>query len=318
VEGSQQQLQLFNPFGDDAIVDVSFVTDTGGQQPSELQALVVPRRSRITIPVQDSVLRQDRVAAHVHARAGRIVAEQTQLFDRVTVNSETRDGIALSEGTPAPALVWRVAAGTTRNAGRSTVSVANFSDTDASVTVRVVLTTGQRLTPETVRVPSQGVVPVDVTSRVPLGTDFAVEATSRTVDGRAVPVVAELFASWSPSSSSTGVAATAATTVTATRWVVPVPDVKADSTITVFNPGPAPVTAELLTADLVDRRVGATSEPERAIPAGAARTVRVALVGARPIPIVVTAQHPVVVGLTVLGIAGAAVSGAIPDLTRGG
>ena len=46
VEGSQHDLLLFNPFGDDAIVDISFVTDTGAQEPAELQALVVPRRSR--------------------------------------------------------------------------------------------------------------------------------------------------------------------------------------------------------------------------------------------------------------------------------
>ena len=85
------------------------------------------------------------------------------------------------------------------------------------------------------------------------------------------------------------------------------PDVDAETTVTVFNPGPEPVTAELLPADLVDRRVGATSEPELAIPPGAAKTVRLALLGARPVPTVVTANHPVVVGLTVLGDAGAAV-----------
>ncbi len=58
VDGSAHDLVLFNPFGDDAIVDISFVTDTGAQEPSGLQALVVPRRSRVTVPVQDSVLRQ--------------------------------------------------------------------------------------------------------------------------------------------------------------------------------------------------------------------------------------------------------------------
>ena len=58
VDSSQQDLVLFNPFGDDAIVDVTFLTDAGVQEPDGLQALVIPRRSRVTIPVQDSVLRQ--------------------------------------------------------------------------------------------------------------------------------------------------------------------------------------------------------------------------------------------------------------------
>jgi len=167
---------------------------------------------------------------------------------------------------------------------------------------------------QTVRVPSQGVVVVDVTTRVPLDTDVAVVATAREVDGRRVPVVAHVLASWAPASSSTGVGGTLGSILTATRWVVSVPDVDAETTVTVFNPGPEPVTAELLAADLVDRRVGATSEPELAIPPGAAKTVRLAPVGSRPRPTVVTANHPIVVGLTVLGDAGAALSTALPDV----
>ena len=74
VDGSQHDVLLFNPFGDDAIVDVSFITDTGTQEPAGLQALVIPRRSRVTIPVQDSVLRQTarrRARARSHRTRGR-------------------------------------------------------------------------------------------------------------------------------------------------------------------------------------------------------------------------------------------------------
>ena len=68
LKGSQQFLVLFDPFGDDAIVDVTFLTDDGVQEPDSLQALVVPRRSRVSIPVHDAVPRQRNVAIHVHAR----------------------------------------------------------------------------------------------------------------------------------------------------------------------------------------------------------------------------------------------------------
>jgi hypothetical protein len=315
VEGSGQDLLLFNPFGDDAIVDVSFVTDTGAQEPSGLQALVVPRRSRITIPVQDSVFRQTRVAAHVHARAGRVVAEQTQTFDAVEVEGVRRTGIALSAGATSPAPAWRVPAGTTRDGGRVQVALANFSDADTRVAVKAVLVGGRGLPAQTVRVPAQGVVVVDVTLRVPVDTDLAVTATVQAAsDGRRVPVVAELLGTWSSASSSTGFASTVGSTVTATRWVLPVPDVDADGTITVFNPGPDPVTAELLAAGDVDRPIGPTSEPELAIGPGQVKTVNVARLGSRTVPIVVTANHPVVVGLTLLGDAGAAVSTGLPDL----
>jgi hypothetical protein len=318
VDGSQHDLELFNPFGDDAIVDVSFVTDTGAQEPSSLQAMVVARRSRVTIPVQDSVLRQTRVAAHVHARSGRLVVEQTQVFDNVTVDDVPRDGIALSAGASAPASTWRVPAGSTRNGGHATLAVANFTDQDATVDVAVVKVDGQRLPAQSVRVQSEGVASVDVTTRVPLDTDFVVTATSRAVDGRRTPVVAELLASWAPASSTTGLAGTVGTTVTARRWVVPEPDVDAEQFVTVFNPGTEPVTAALLPASLIDRSSGATSEPEVAIAPGATKILRLSLLGDRPVTAVVTAQHPVVVGLTVLGDAGAAIAEAIPDLAYGG
>jgi hypothetical protein len=318
VDGSQQDLSLFNPFGDDAIVDVTFATDTGEQEPSELQAMVVPRRSRITIPVQDSVLRQARVAAHVHARTGRVVAEQTETFDDVVVDGATRSGIALSAGATAPASTWRVAAGSTAAGGKGQLALANFTDTDARVDVQTVIAGGQELTAQTVRVPAQGVIVVGVTTRVPPDADYAVVATARPDHGRLVPVVAQLLATWAPESASSGLASTIGSTVTATRWVVPRLDVDAESTVTVFNPGPEPITAALLPAAQVDRTTGPTSEPELAVAPGAAKTIRATRVGTHAVPIVVTANHPVVVGLTVLGTAGAGVSTGIPDFTHGG
>ena len=55
-------LVLFNPYGDDAIVDVTFLTDAGVQAPEAFQGLVVPRRSRVSLPIADEVRRQDHVA----------------------------------------------------------------------------------------------------------------------------------------------------------------------------------------------------------------------------------------------------------------
>src|SRR5262249_22185890 len=149
-------------------------------------------------------------------------------------------------------------------------------------------------------------------------TDFVVIATAQAVDGRRTPIVAQLLASWAPSSSSTGLAGTLGSTLTAQRWVVPVPDLDADQYLTIYNPGPDPVTAEVLPADLVARGIGATSDPERAIAPGHAAIVRTALLGDRPQPLVVTADHPIVVGLTALGNAGAAFAAGVPDLTYAG
>jgi len=317
IDESQLDLSLFNPFGDDAIVDVSFVTDAGAQEPAGLQALVVPRRSRVTIPVQDAVLRQARVAAHVHARSGRLVAEQTQTFDDVDVGDGTRRGVALSLGATSADRVWRIPAGSTRDDGRVQLALANFSRHEADVDVKTILVGGDDLPAEDVRVPAQGVVVVDVTARVPLDTDVAVTATARGADGRGVPVVAELLTTSTPASGRGAVGGTLGSTVVARRWVLPVPTVEGDTTVTVFNPGSEPVTAELLAAADVDRRIGPTSESELALAPGTAKRVRIAVSGARPVPVVVTADHPVVVGYTVAGADGTAISTAIPDLVAG-
>jgi hypothetical protein len=74
VKGGQLFLALFNPFGDDAIVDIDFLTNAGPLGPDELQGFVVPAHSRVTVPIQDQARRTDLVATEVRARRGRVIA----------------------------------------------------------------------------------------------------------------------------------------------------------------------------------------------------------------------------------------------------
>jgi hypothetical protein len=206
-----------------------------------------------------------------------------------------------------------LAAGTTRNGGTGSLAIANFSNTNTSVRVKVALADDQTLAPQTVDVPSRSVVAVDVTARVPLDTDYAVTVTDTSRGATTVPVVAELLASWSPNSSTPAVASTHGSSGAAKRWIVAVPSVDADAYITVLDPGAQPGTAALLPAESLDRRAGVSSEPERAIKAGGLGTFHVARVNGDSGALVVTANHPVVVGLTMLGGAGASTTAAVPD-----
>ncbi len=61
VQGAQLWLALFNPFADDAIVDIGFLTNTGPFAPGELQGFVVPGHSRVTVPVHDQARRDELV-----------------------------------------------------------------------------------------------------------------------------------------------------------------------------------------------------------------------------------------------------------------
>jgi hypothetical protein len=306
VDETQDLLALFNPFGDDAIVDVGLLTDTGVQAPDRLQAVVVPRRSRITIPVQDTVLRQQRLAMHVHARLGRIVAEHSEIFDGSAADADpARQGLAVSLGAESPALTWAVPAGTTTNGGIAVLSLANFSNVDARVDVSVVVVGEPTIGPETIRVPARSVVATDVTAQVPLDTEYVITATAVGPDGQRVPFVAELLASWAPRSASPGAASLMRSHDAARRWVVPQPDVDEDAFLTVYNPGPGRVS--------VARRDGASLDI-------APRTAKVfeVVLGADDGALVVTAPQPIVVALTLLGDVGASISSAIPDPSYAG
>ncbi|HEX5587488.1 MAG TPA: DUF5719 family protein, partial [Acidimicrobiia bacterium] len=317
VRGTQQFLALFDPFGDDAVVDVSFLTEGGVQEPDQLQGLVVPRRSRVSVPVHDLVPRQQLVAISVHARTGRVVAERSMLFDGTTPeDAPARRGIALSLGALAPTRTWALPFGTTDDGGTARVGVANFSSTASNVEVEVVLDNDQSLTPVSAAVPARSVISVDVSDRVPPGTHYAVRAFARTVEGHAPPLVVEMLGWWPEESNSTAVASAVGTPRPARRWVVALPDADVDGTVTVLNPGTEAVTAELRVYR-PDGNVPA-SAPAVAIEPGHVATFSLASLGiGRERVVVVVADGDVVAGVTFLGAAGVAVMAAVPDFAFG-
>jgi len=311
VRGAQQHLALFNPFGDDAIVDVTFLTDTGVQEPDQVQGRVVPRRSRVSIPVHDLVPRQDLVAVQVRARTGRVVAERSMAFDGTAPEeAPVREGVSLSLGATAPARTWSLPLGTTADGGAALVGVANFGSLASTVEVEVVLPGDETLSPESVSVPARSVVTVDVSGRVPDDVQFVVRVTARTVEGVEPPVVAEVLQWWPDESGSTAVATSLGATVPARRWVVPLPDGDADGIVSVLNPGDGPVTAELR---VHERGADPVSAPAAAIPPGRFATFALGSLAGGGRVVVVHADQPVVAGFTLLGGGGGAMMLAVPD-----
>jgi hypothetical protein len=319
VRGAQQYLAVFNPFGDDAIVDVTFLTDTGEQDPDATQGLVVPRRSRVSIPVQDDVPRQALVAADVHARSGRVVVERTQLFDGSSSEGvPLRKGIAVSLGASAPASTWELGAVENVAGSAQTVAVANFGDTSTSAEIAVRLAGEQTPPlPKRVTVAAGAVQSVDVAALAPSGSVYSVSVSARDAEGHAPPVVAEAFASWPPGAGVRSVASTLGGTRTARQWVVALPTLAAGThaQLTVTNPGVAPVTAALAVLQRGDTRP-LTSQPELAVPAAEIASFDVSASTGHAF--VVTADRPVVVTVTVVGGDGASVSPGIPDFSARG
>jgi len=308
--GAEDWLALFNPFGEDAIVDVTFLDEAGLEQPEAGQALVVPRRSRVSVAVHDIARRQGQVAVLVEARTGRIVAERSGHFD----GTEGRMGITLSLGTTRAATRWRFpvmggGAGTT-----GSVSIANLDDRRAQVEVQLLRAGGGRSTlPETVELLSDTIKRVDVGGRGG-GDVYAVEIRS-TND---VPVVAGAFDVWAEPAPVTAVAATQGSVTASPFWSFAVGRLEAtgDAVISAVNLSREPVTVQLYAYTRGDPDSPA-SAPAEALGAGERVGFSLRERGIRPDQVlVVAADGPIAVARQILD-PGASIAPGVP-FTDGG
>ncbi len=303
--GAQDWLALFNPFGDDAIVDVTFVDDGGLQSPEGGQAIVVPRRSRVSLPIHDVARRQGQLGVSVQARSGRIVAERSGFFD----GTDTRTGVTLALGATGGATRWRFPILDTSEGTAESVSVANFTEDAAQVEVRVLLDGVTALPPETVRLTGNAIQRIDVGARANTGEAYAVEVTS--VNG--TPVVAGAFGAWAAPSPVTGVATTQGSAFGSVVWAFAVGRLDADgeAVISALNVSGRALTVQLYAYTRGDPQSPA-SAPAEALPPGERASFSL---GERDIGpdqvIVVRADGPIVVGREVLG-PGASIAPGVP------
>lgn len=229
-KGATLWLALFNAFSDDAIVDVRFLTDKGPVEPEALQGFVVPRRTRVTVPVHDFARRDNLVATDVMVRRGRVVAEQSLVLD----GTDGRKGLALTLGVPAAARRWEVATGLLASGRTQTLAIANPGTEPALVRVAPRLDGDAEVAPIELLVPVRSVVPVDLTVIPPdIGFSLAVRSEQ--------PVIAETTMALSAPQvvADRGLATALGSPEVARRWVVS-PARASDRSrdlVTVLNPG---------------------------------------------------------------------------------
>ena len=196
VRGSDELLALFNPFADDATVDMRFVTDTGVRTPRSLQGFQVPGRSLRVVarhlggrpPADRHVDRPDarrsgRRRPHPDRRRHRRSGPEHRRDEDGPVTAPPK-GVSVTSGMPLPARTWFFADAAKPRGARYRVVVYNAGRDEAQVDVHVDLDDPRRngtLDPFELTIEPRDVQVLDLTAQ---GTipDVGFSVTARSVE----------------------------------------------------------------------------------------------------------------------------------------
>ena len=233
-------LSVFNPFAEDALLDVQFATESGGARPTALQGFVVPAGSIRSIDAGSYVRRRSSVSTTIRVRVGRVVVDELVAFD----GSGGPKGMSLLPGSANTARAWYFPAGRESTTLREKYVLYNPGTVDVEAQVDVVIT-GGTIEPFVLEVPAHDTAVLDpgIEARIPKNVPYGIVASTSTPRGALV--VGRLLDA--RGARRRGVAATLGSQVVASTWIVP--DAAADNTtddrLSVLNPTDTPTGVSL-------------------------------------------------------------------------
>lgn len=296
---ARERLVLFNPFADDAVVDIRFSTSGGLRTDiGDLTGFVVPARRVVGIDVGSAVERHEQVSLTVETRSGRLVVDRIQTFD----GSQGPEGLALTPLAPAASLLWYFPDGYKTDGLREVVTVYNPTDVQAEVDVEVAVdpsddpgvVTG--VAPFELSIAPGRFAQVDVAAdeRVPAGLGHAVIVRSQ----NGVPVVAERLISSDDPAPRTGVAVTLGSPIAAERWLTAVGGTGEDESefLVVLNPSLESIARVSVATPTPSQLLAIDGLQDLEVQPGARLRIDLgAHVNRNTLPLVVSATQPVVV-----------------------
>jgi hypothetical protein len=300
---ARELLVFFNPFPGDAVLDVSFSTETGFRgTPDAFKGLVVPGGSVVGVDVAAAgVAVSTQVAASVTTRTGRIVVDRLQVFN----DGQNRRGLGLSSGVSGAAAAWVFPAGRLGGGRQERVVVFNPGTGPAEVDIEV--------RPEDTALV---VEPFQLTVRPGQHSQLDLHAEQRlaglvssgapyTLVVRSADdslIVAERLVTVAPGSTGPGTGVSSGSAVAATRWYADVADAdQPGSALVVMNPSVRSASRLRFT---VLARGAATVPPkyqEIELQPGARLTVPVSELSSAAFTVVVDATSGVVVERELVG-----------------
>lgn len=244
-----QHLFLFNPFPDDAIVDITVATGLTVEEPAGLQGLPVPAGRTTVVAMTEVVRREDATATTVVVRNGRLVVDRLQAFD----GTVARSGLSLTLAAPALSENWVFPDGQRVSGQRERWHISNPGSREAIVALEVVPREGMAPAPAERTVPPRSQVTIDA-DELDLPESATVHASAvRSLNGVGVVVERELdgrkpLRGWS---------STLGAPLGARRWALAAGAAtdRVGQHVIIQNTGPESVTVSVsaLTGDTVER-----------------------------------------------------------------
>jgi hypothetical protein len=302
-----ETLSLLNPYTTDAVVDLSFTTDQGLEQPQEFQGLAVAPGQLLTVNLGDHLRRRQYIATTVTARSGRLVAWKTEVVTPPTSREAVLGtpaasapfadpaspvaGVMVTLGVAAPALNWTWADGDTGNGVNERYVIYNPGAGSAELKLSLILDQGVA-EPFDLSVGPEQVITVVSSQEVRIPSGVGHAAVLESLNG--VPVVAERTVAATAPSAWSGLGALPGGPLDASRWLLATngADASHDGVVVVYNPGQAAAQT------ILEGLSGRAQVPLVAVSVGAGKRVVIHLNSLRATldePLVVSASTPVYV-----------------------
>jgi hypothetical protein len=304
-------LAIYNPFPDDAVVDVSFAADTGTAPPA-VGAYVVPGRSVEVLDLTTLVPVAGQVSSAVVATTGRVVVDRIESFDEARV----RRDLVITPAVPAAAAAWFFPSGRLQ-AGRSERLVV-YNPSDERVEVAVDVRPDDPavvVEPFAITIPARRHALLDLAAeeRMKVAAPAGYSVVVRAVNGA---VVAERLVVVAPGQPGAGAGSTTGSAFASSRVMVDGTAAgRADgSVLVVFNPNAQAIARVRLQVVTPEGRPEAQAEFELA--PGTRRVVPFAQLGAGPMVVVVDATAPVVAERELVGEGGRSSAMGVPVADR--
>jgi hypothetical protein len=290
------RIVLYNPFPDDAVVDIALTTVERTLEPPELQGAVVPGHSVRLVDVAAAAQREEVVATAVRGRGARLVVGRIQSADNAA-----RRGFAATLGAALPQQTWWFPDGGKGEGIGEKFVVFNPGELDASVELSFLPAAGSAPgeggvaapagEPVSVVVAPSSFVVVDVTGEgsVPVGA----HSTVVNVVGDQTPVVVERLLSRAADGGRLATTLLLGSQVTVPRWYVANDAVGRGGRLIIENSAGLATTAAVRAVGPAGE-VPVTGLDAIPVPAGGSAIVTVPP-SAGGFPLVVEAGQPVVV-----------------------